>query len=202
MDDGSDDATRSIAERLAENRPWLRVFAHERNRGKGAAVRSGVERARATELIAFLDSDLSIPVELLNDLTSRVRSGQADIAVASRFVPGSKVRRPLVRQLMGYGFRTLVRLLVPTGVQDTQCGGKLYRAPLARQIFAQQRVSGFSFDAEVLYIARRMGVRVAEVPFTLVQNHDTSLHLMKDALRMVRDLLEIRINAALGRYCP
>jgi dolichyl-phosphate beta-glucosyltransferase len=201
VDDGSRDETRSVAERLAKTRPWLRVFGHAINRGKGAAVRSGIERARATELIGFLDADLSIPVELLDELTARVRGG-ADIAIASRFVPGSRVHRPLVRQIMGYGFRAFVRMLVPTGVQDTQCGGKLYRAALARQIFAQQRVRGFSFDAEVMYIARRMGARVVEVPFALVQNHDTSLHLMKDALRMLRDLVEIRINAALGRYCP
>jgi dolichyl-phosphate beta-glucosyltransferase len=202
VDDGSTDDSRALAEALAQTRPWLRVVGHSRNRGKGAAVRYGVETARATELIAFLDADLTIPVDLLDELADRVRGGRADIAIASRFVPGSVVRRPLARQVMGYGFRAFVRVLVPTGVEDTQCGGKVYRAALARELFAQQRLNGFSFDAEVLYIARRRGTQIVEVPFALVQNHDTSLHLMKDALRMLGDLLVIRVNAALGRYCP
>lgn len=199
VDDGSTDATALVAEHLAETRPWLRLVRWPRNRGKGAAVRRGVRESRATELIAFLDADLTIPIEILDALVGRVRSG-ADIAIASRYVPGSLVRRPLIRRLMGTTFRFFVQRIVPTGLQDTQCGGKCYRAAVARDLFQRSRIDGFAFDAEVLFLARRAGLRVVEVPFTLVQERDTSIHLLKDTLRMLADLVRIRVHAALGRY--
>jgi dolichyl-phosphate beta-glucosyltransferase len=200
VDDGSTDGTGRGAEELSATRPWLRVLRQHANRGKGAAVRRGVQDARAEDLIAFLDADLTIPVELLHDLTTRVRQGGADIAIASRFVRGSRNRRPLIRRAMGRGFRFFVKLLVPTGLEDTQCGGKVYRSDAARYLFARQRLDGFCFDAEVLFIARREGLRVVEVPFELVQERRTSLHLLKEGLRMLSDLVQIRVNAALGRY--
>lgn len=199
VDDGSRDATATVAEHLAETRSWLRLLRQPRNRGKGAAVRRGVREARASELVAFFDADLAIPVELLGDLIARVRSG-ADIAIASRFVSGSVVRRPLIRKAMGIGFRFFVRAIVPTGLADTQCGGKCYRAAVAGDLYARQLLDGFAFDAEVLYLARRAALRIVEVPFTLVQEHRTSIHLLKDTLRMLRDLVRIRVNAAQGRY--
>lgn len=199
VDDGSTDETAPIAARLADSRSWLRLVAQPRHRGKGAAVRRGVAEARSEDLIAFLDADLTIPVELLDDLIARIRDG-ADVAIASRFVKGSVVRRPLIRRAMGTGFRFFVRALVPTGLADTQCGGKVYRAVVAKALYERQRLDGFVFDAEVLYLARQGGYRIAEVPFTLVQERHTSIHLLKDALRMLRDLVRIRLNGARGLY--
>ncbi len=199
VDDGSGDASALVVEHLSESRRWLRLIRQPRNRGKGAAVRRGVQASRGTDYVAFLDADLTIPVELLDDLLARMRDG-ADIAIASRYVPGSIVRRPFVRLAMGDAFRVFVKLLVPTGLEDTQCGGKCYRADVARDLYARQRIDGFAFDAEVLYLARRRGLRIVEVPFTLVQERRTSIHLLKDTLRMLRDLARIRTNDALGRY--
>lgn len=200
-DDGSTDDTRRVvgqaAQELASGHLDIRYLPLS-HRGKGAAVRAGVLAARG-DPVAFLDADLSIPVEVMTDLVAALRDG-ADIAVASRYVPGSTVRRPLVRLLMSHVYRWLVRVLVPTGVADTQCGGKAYTQEAALTLFSRQTLDGFAFDAEVLFIARRHGYRVREVPFALVQPRQTSTHLLRDAPRMVRDLLIIRWRALRGRY--
>lgn len=192
-DDGSTDDTRRVvgdaARELGSGHLEIR-YLPLRHRGKGAAVRAGMLAAHG-DPIAFLDADLSIPVEVVDDLLAALRDG-ADIAIASRYVPGSTVRRPVLRRAMSHAYRSLVRTVVPTGLEDTQCGGKAYTAEAARALFSRQTINGFAFDAEILYVARRHGYRVAEVPFALVQPRDTSIHLLRDAPRMVRDLVRIR----------
>lgn len=168
------------------------------HRGKGGAVRAGVEAARGDPIV-FLDSDLTIPVEIIDRFVRALNEG-ADIAVASRYVEGSVVRRPWWRRVMGTSYRRMVHLLVPVDVKDTQCGGKAYTAEAAKDLFARARLNGFSFDAEVLFLARRSGYRVKEIPFTLVQDHITSINFVYQAPRMLRDLFAIRLNAILGRY--
>ena len=110
------------------------------------------------------------------------------------------VRRPWWRSLLGIVFRRLVHLLVPVDVRDTQCGGKAYTAEAAKELFARSRLDGFTFDAEVLFLARRSGYRVREIPFTLIQDRVTSIQFLSETPRMLRDLVLIRMNAALGRY--
>jgi len=149
--------------------------------------------------IIFLDSDLTIPVELVDKFLRAIGDG-ADIAIASRYVPGSVVRRPWWRSLLGVVFRRCVHLLVPVDVNDTQCGGKAYTAEAAKDLFRRSRLEGFSFDAEVLFLARRAGYRVREIPFTLIQDRVTSLSLLRETPRMLRDLFVIRLNALRGRY--
>lgn len=163
------------------------------HRGKGAAVRAGVLHASGDPVI-FLDADLSIPVETIDRFLAAIGAG-ADIAIASRYVPGSEVRRPLTRRMIGAAYRAFVRALVPTGVRDTQCGGKAYTAEAARDLFSRQRLDGFAFDAEVLFLARRAGYRVEEIPFTLDQNGETSIDLLTDAPKMLADLLRIRAGS-------
>ena len=202
-DDGSTDGTSlafgEAAADLAESGVELRYLPLP-HRGKGAAVRAGVLHASG-DPIAFLDADLSIPVEILERFLAAISEG-ADIAIASRYVEGSTVRRPMIRRVMGSGYRAVVRALVPTGVNDTQCGGKAYTAEAARDLFSRQRLCGFAFDAEVLYLAKLAKYRVTEVPFTLAQERDTSIDLLRDAPRMLADLFRIRTNALLGRYRP
>lgn len=201
-DDGSSDHTSlafgTAAAELADRSHGVEFrYLPLAHRGKGGAVRAGIMHASGDPVV-FLDADLSIPVETIDRFLEAIDAG-ADIAVASRYVPGSQVRRPLVRRVMGSGYRTFVRALVPTGVRDTQCGGKAYTAEAARDLFSRQRLDGFAFDAEVLYLARRAGYRVTEVPFTLEQTDETSIDLLSDAPKMLLDLLRIRANAILRR---
>lgn len=171
---------------------------HLPHRGKGAAVRAGVAEARG-DPIAFIDADLTIPVEILDLFHSALDSG-ADVAIASRYVPGSIVDRPWWRRVMGDVFRAAVHLIVPTNIRDTQCGGKMYTAEAAKDLFARQRLDGFAFDAEVLFLARRAGYLVREIPFALHQRKDTRIDFLVDTPKMLRDLFRIRINAIRGRY--
>ena len=168
------------------------------HRGKGSAVRAGVGSATGDPIV-FLDADLTIPVEVIEKFVRAIDEG-ADIAIASRYVPGSVVRRPWWRRFMGSAFRACVHAVVPTDVQDTQCGGKAYTAEAAKDLFLRQRLHGFAFDAEVLFLARKAGYRVREIPFALVQNNETSINFAAQAPRMMRDLIRIRVNDALGRY--
>jgi dolichyl-phosphate beta-glucosyltransferase len=201
VDDGSTDATADVFHRakIALGYAGLTFkILRLRHRGKGAAVRAGVETASG-DPIAFLDADLTIPVEILELFLGALDTG-ADIAIASRYVPGSTVDRPWWRRLMGDAYRAVVRVLVPTGIRDTQCGGKMYTAEAARDLFSRQRLDGFAFDAEVLFLAKRAGYRVREIPFALRQHNDTRIDFLADTPRMLRDLFLIRLNAFRGAY--
>lgn len=161
-------------------------------------MRAGIQAASG-DPIAFLDADLTIPVEIIELFLGALDTG-ADIAVASRYVPGSIVDRPWWRRVMGDAYRAVVRLIVPTGVRDTQCGGKMYTAEAAKDLFQRQRLDGFAFDAEVLFLARCAGYRVREIPFALRQHGETRVDFLADTPRMLRDLFLIRLNAARGVY--
>jgi dolichyl-phosphate beta-glucosyltransferase len=200
-DDGSTDATPKVFSAALSTLSRSHIEFHLLqlpHRGKGAAVRAGVQAAKGDPIV-FLDSDLTIPIDIIDRFVSALNEG-ADIAVASRYVKGSIVKRPWWRSLLGIVFRRCVHLLVPVDVKDTQCGGKAYTAEAASDLFPKSRVDGFSFDAEVLFLARRAGYRVQEIPFTLVQDHVTSIDFMAQAPRMLRDLARIRLNAMRGLY--
>jgi dolichyl-phosphate beta-glucosyltransferase len=200
-DDGSTDATADTFHRakVAHSRLGL-TFKVLRlpHRGKGAAIRSGVEAATGDPIV-FLDADLTIPVEIIDLFTAALDTG-ADIAIASRYVPGSVVDRPWWRRVMGDAFRTAVHILVPTDIRDTQCGGKMYTAEAAKDLFGKQRLNGFAFDAEVLFLARRAGYTVREIPFALRQHGETRIDFLADTPKMLRDLFVIRLNAMRGVY--
>ena len=200
-DDGSTDATPKVFATAvgALSRSHIQFHLLQLpHRGKGSAVRAGVQAAKGDPIV-FLDSDLTIPVEIIDRFVQALNEG-ADIAIASRYVKGSVVKRPWWRRFMGSGFRACVHALVPTDVQDTQCGGKAYTAEAAKDLFHRQRLHGFAFDAEVLFLARRAHYRVREIPFALVQDHETSINFAAQAPRMMRDLIRIRVNDVLGRY--
>jgi len=200
-DDGSSDATpRAFADAVTDlPRGHLEYrYLGLEHKGKGGAVRAGVMAAKG-DPIAFIDADLNIPIDIIDRLLRALNDG-ADIAVASRYVPGSVVRRPWWRSLLGVVYRRCVHLVLPLDVSDTQCGGKMYTAEAAKDLFARSRLDGFTFDAEVLYLAGRAGYRVREIPFTLVQDRVTSIRFLQETPRMLGDLFRIRLNALLGRY--
>lgn len=199
VDDGSTDDTARIVRDLASSDCRIRALGYPENRGKGRAVRHGVMASRGV-YVMFLDADLAIPISIIQLFLTALDEGY-DIAVASRRHPDSVVAIPsLKRRVMGRGFRWLVSTLLVRGVSDTQCGGKAYRAEVARELFARQRIDHFSFDAEVLFLAERAGYRIKETPVEIHHRDGSSIRPVRDAARMTLDLMRIRLFALRGFY--
>lgn len=195
VDDGSTDETPRLLEARRAVDSRLRVITFDRNRGKGAAVRAGVLSV-TSDLALVTDADLSTPLSELTPLASALREGN-DLAMGSRSLPTSRVlvHQPAYRELMGKTFNLLLRLLTDLRFRDTQCGFKLFRLPGTRVLFELQQVEGFAFDAELCLTASRLGLRVAEVPVTWVDNRDTKVKPVSSSSRMALDLLRIAWRA-------
>ena len=172
----------------------------EPRRGKGAAVRSGMLAALG-DYVLFSDADLSTPIEEVEKLLASVRE-RYDIAIASRGLPESNIvkRQPWYRELVGRLGNVLVRMAAVRGIADTQCGFKLFPRELAQKLFRVARLTGAAFDVEVLFIAQRRGLKIAEVPVTWIDSPDTRFNRVTDSLDALKDLVRIRINWLLGRY--
>jgi dolichyl-phosphate beta-glucosyltransferase len=197
VDDGSQDQTVAVAQAFAG--PCLRLLRNETNRGKGYSVRRGMLEAEGERRL-LSDADLSTPIGDLVDLESHLADG-AQVAVGSRALPGSRVevRQPWYRENAGRVFNLLVRLLAVPGIHDTQCGFKLFTAAAAEAVFRPARLHGFSFDVEVLFLARRLGLRVDEVAVTWRNDAATRVSTAGGA-RAFFDLLRIRAWAWRGLY--
>jgi dolichyl-phosphate beta-glucosyltransferase len=194
VDDGSRDRTAELAQAAGAT-----VLRNETNRGKGYAVRRGMLAARGARRL-MTDADLSTPIEELDRLCARMDEGH-DVVIGSRALPGSRieVRQPWYRENMGRFFNLFVRALAVPGVTDTQCGFKLFSGAAARDVFSAARLDGFSFDVEVLFLARRKGYRIAEVPVIWRNDAATRVSLLRGFLAFP-DLLRIRANDWRGRY--
>lgn len=197
VDDGSSDGTAEAARKVGG--PELTILRNERNRGKGYAVRRGMLEARGERRL-MTDADLSTPIEELTRLMARMDEG-FDIVIASRAMAGARieVHQPWYRECIGKLFNLLVRVSTVPGLRDTQCGFKLFRAEAARECFSAAVLDGFSFDVETLFIARRRGLRVAEIPVTWRNDTATRVSTLGGLLAFV-DVLKIRINGGRGRY--
>jgi dolichyl-phosphate beta-glucosyltransferase len=198
VDDGSTDGTSEVA-RAAD--AAVRVLRHVPNRGKGCAVRRGM-LAAAGERRLMTDADLSTPVEELAKLEAALDAG-FDVAIGSRAVAGAciEVHQPAYREAMGRAFNRLVRALLLPGLADTQCGFKLFTAGAAEASFGACRLDGFSFDVEALYVARRRGLRIAEVP--VVWRNDAASRVgLGGGAAAFADLLRIRALSLRGAYGP
>ena len=194
VDDGSRDRT---AERAQAARAT--VLRNEATRGKGYAVRRGMLAASGARRL-MTDADLSTPIEELDRLCARMDEGH-DVVIGSRALPGARieVHQPWYRENMGRLFNLFVRALAVPGVTDTQCGFKLFSASAARDVFSSARLDGFSFDVEVLFLARRKGYRIAEVPVVWRNDAASRVSLVRGFLAFP-DLLRIRTNDWRGRY--
>ena len=200
VENGSQDRTYALAKEFADRHANMRVIQNDW-RGKGLAIQRGVQDARG-EYIFMCDADLSMPVEELSKFLPPQLQG-VDIAIGSREAPGAvRYNEPYYRHFTGRIFNTLIRLLVLPTLQDTQCGFKCIRADVARDIFPYQTLTGWAFDVELLYIARRHGYRIVEIPIDWYFNADSKISVLRDSLRMFLDLLLIRRNARRGLYDP
>jgi dolichyl-phosphate beta-glucosyltransferase len=197
-DDGSSDRTREIVGELGLAN--TRVIEAGVNTGKGGAVRRGVQAARG-QYILFADADQATPIEQFGLLLDPVLSGEADIAVGSRAATGADViGKSRGRRLLSEGLRHIVRIGFGLSHHDTQCGFKLFSRDAADRLFSVQRINGFSFDLELLFIASRSGLRVTEVAVRWFDSPGSTVQGGRDTVRFLRDLGRIRLNEALGRY--
>jgi len=198
VENGSSDHTFEIAQEFMRQYSNLRVL-RETERGKGLAVRRGMLEARG-EYRFMCDADLSMSIDQVNRFLPPA-SGNVDIAIASREAAGAlRDGEPFYRHIGGRIINLAIRILILPDLQDTQCGFKCFRAAAAEQIFRRQTLPGWSFDIELLYIARRLGLTIREIPIHWCFSPETKLSAVQDALRMLRDIFRIHRNARRGVY--
>ena len=192
VDDGSTDGTKGIARQLAsELGLTLQIRRHDVNRGKGCALREGVLASRGNPILVS-DVDLSTPLTEWVKLAERLPTNP--IAIGSRALQEDLVRRkqPFYRRLLGKTGNLLVRLFAVPGIRDTQCGFKLFRGDIGRELFREARVNGFAYDMEILFLARRRGISIAEVPVLWSNSPESKVSLFRDALPTLWDLIRLR----------
>lgn len=200
VDDGSSDRTADAVERFRAFWPAVRLLRNPGNRGKGFTVRHGMLEAKG-EFVLFSDADLSAPIEEADKLIEKL-DGSFDVAIGSR-----ALRRELIgvhqsafRERAGQVFNLAVRLITGLKFRDTQCGFKLFRRAAAQAIFGRQRLDGFGFDVEVLYLARKLGFAAVEVPVRWNHSPGTKVSMVGDSVEMFTDLLRIRWWDWKGKY--
>jgi glycosyltransferase involved in cell wall biosynthesis len=196
VDDGSSDRTAEEARAAGADR----VIVHPENRGKGAAVRTGVLAATGTT-VAFTDADLSYSPDQLRGLLEAVEAG-ADVVVGSRKHEGTRtlVQAGRLREIGGRVINWLTHAVLLGDYRDTQCGLKAFSADAARAIFERSRVDRFAFDVEIFLIAETKGMKVEEVPVSIVNSSRSTVHVVRETARLVRDLFRIRRWSKRGVY--
>ena len=200
VDDGSRDNTAEIIRGYAEKNPRLRLLQNPGNRGKGYSVRNGMLHAQG-ELLLFSDADLSAPIEEADKLFGAIAGG-ADIAIGSRWLRRDlqTQRQPFYRQIFGRVFNLLLRITLGLTYKDTQCGFKAFTRDAAEKIFPLQKIERWGFDPELLYLARKLKFKVAEVPVEWAHSEGTRISPLRDGTRMFVEMLKIRWNALTGKY--
>jgi len=201
VDDGSGDRTCQVVNEFSRRCPGVGLLRNPGNRGKGYSVRHGMLQAKGAWIL-FTDADLSAPIQELDKLMAACVSRNAHVAIGSRALDRSliAVRQSYFRETSGRIFNLLLRLVTGLPFHDTQCGFKLFEREAARQIFRRQRLERFGFDAEVLFIARRLGYTCVEVPVRWSHFEGTKVRMLRDSASMFLDLLRVRWNQIRGRY--
>lgn len=200
VNDGSRDNTADIVREFMQNNPALRLLENPGNRGKGYSVRHGMLNTRG-RIVLFSDADLSSPIEEAPKLFEALEEG-ADIAIGSRWLRAEMQtqRQPLHRQLFGRIFNLLLRLTLGLQFKDTQCGFKAFKQPAAQAIFPLQKIERWGFDPEILFLARKLGYTVKEVPVRWGHSGGARINPLVDGARMFQEMLHIRWNDLKGRY--
>ncbi len=199
VENGSSDRTLEIARSYQERFVNL-VVIHEEGRGKGLAVKRGMLAARGDFRITC-DVDLSMPIEEVSRFIPPALD--EDIVIASREAPGSiRYNEPQSRHIVGRAFNTVVRVLAIPGIQDTQCGFKCFSRKAAEELFPIQTIYGWTFDVEILFIARKHGYRLVEIGIPWYFDEHSKVKIMKDLVQVGRDLITIRWNGLRGLYDP
>ena len=192
VSDGSSDRTDQMVEEFASTHPKVRLIAYRPNQGKGNAVRVGMLAARGGRVL-FMDADLATPPSETEKVMTHLEQG-ADVVIGSRPLKESKleVRQPIHREAFGRISNGIVQLVGVRGIKDTQCGFKLFTQRSAQEIFKRCKMRGFSFDMEVLMIARDLGLRIDEVPIRWADQAGSKVVLWRDAPKVLMDLFKMR----------
>ncbi len=210
VDDGSDDNTADLIENYTHENPEIKIMRNS-HKGKGPSVWSGMMKAEG-RYIYMADADLSTPIDELKKLMPWIIEHGFDIVIASREgIGASRVNEPHYRHLMGRFFNYLVQMVALPGIKDSQCGFKLFTKRAAKEIFkklsiygkeAKEQKKGYmgAFDVEVLYLARKMGFKIKEVSVTWTYVKTSRLNPLSDSIKMVRDVLKVRVNDMRGLY--
>ena len=199
VDDGSKDATARVVKERAAQWPALRLVSNPGNRGKGYSVRHGAMEARGDALL-FTDADLSAPIDeapkLLNALATY------DAAIGSRALDRRviEVHQSRLREIAGMIFNLVVRVLLGLSFADTQCGFKAFKRERCMILFERQKIERFGFDPELLYLAKRYGLKVAEIPVRWAHDPGTRISMARDSIGMFGEIWSVRWNAWMGRY--
>jgi dolichyl-phosphate beta-glucosyltransferase len=191
-DDGSRDETVALARLFEEADCRVRVLTCP-HAGKGSAVRMGMLNAKG-RFVLFMDADGATPLDEIPKLMSLLEAGN-DVAVGSRALrteEGVKVKTSVHRYLIGRTFAGLVNLIAIDGIADTQCGFKMFRQDAAAAVFSMQKIEGFAFDVEILFISKRLSLRIAETPVNWVAQPGSKVSLVKDSIKMLSDIILIR----------
>ncbi|MCI0627377.1 MAG: glycosyltransferase family 2 protein [Acidobacteria bacterium] len=201
VNDGSSDDTLAVVEKFRGQWDALRLLDNGDNRGKGFSVRSGALDAQG-EVILFTDADLSAPITEMPKLVDPILKGDCDVTFGSRAVDRSLigVHQSPFRETSGRIFNLFVQGLTGLPFKDTQCGFKAFRRQRAVPVFQRQRIMGFGFDPEILYIAKKRGLRLREIPVRWDHVEGTTVRFLKDSCQMFLDLLLIRWNDVCGKY--
>ncbi len=192
VDDCSNDNTLDVVKNYN-----VKIIKNKENKGKGYVVKRGILAAKYGWVL-FSDADLATPISELKKLVVV----DSDIIIASRNMKNShiKVKQPFLRHIIGRLFPFLVNLVMFLGFKDTQCGFKLFKTTVAKRIVKKQLINRFAFDVELLFIAKKLGYSVKEVPIVWVDKKGSTVNALKDSFRMFIDLFKIRINDLFGKY--
>ncbi|MFC1690536.1 dolichyl-phosphate beta-glucosyltransferase [Nanoarchaeota archaeon] len=197
VDDGSTDNTIKIVKKINSN---IRIIKNNSNKGKGFSVRKGILSANK-QLILFSDADLSTPIEELPRLIKAIEDDY-DLAIGSRAITGAKIEihQPFYREAIGRIFNKIVQTIATWGIKDTQCGFKLFKKKTAKEIFSRLTINNFGFDVEAIFIAKKKGYKIKEIPITWINSAGSKVSPVKDSIKMFLDLFKIRIYSLLGKY--
>jgi len=204
VDDGSRDGTSQVLEETLESLPpdcSVQVLRNETNQGKGYSIQRGMEASRG-EIDLFMDADLAYDLSAIDLIIETIQNG-ADVAIGSRFVSGSQIQSevPFLRHVCGKIFNLPVRFLLFSGIPDTQCGVKGFSRKAAKTVFPRQTMRHFSFDVEVIFIARQLGLKIIQVPVKLSHyRNESRVRIFTDSWDMLKDILTIRWKGWRGEY--
>jgi dolichyl-phosphate beta-glucosyltransferase len=200
VDDGSQDRTRELVEAMQHDASMIRLLVNGENKGKGYTVKQGMLAAQGRYTL-FMDADNSVSIRQLDHFLPYLQQG-FHIVMASRYLPGAKVKipQPRLRVFMGRGYQYVSRLLIVQGVTDYNCGFKVYNAKARHILFPRLRMHDWSFDTELIFLARRFSLQIKEVPVFWEHRSTSKVKPLRDGLKTFFSLLQIKMNDSLGRY--